>query len=709
MVAFKSCHFCQKRKMSIVFPAAQGLLSRFAGADAASRFTFERLEVAEPQAEVSARDGRILIRATDENRAAAAVGRYIREVAKGHWSRCGNRIPESWPLPEASLKVKSILPHLHAYNFCVFSYSFAFYGKEEWRANIDRLALSGFNSAVVPTGNMKVWQLFLRDAGFTEEQIAAFIPDETAQSWVNCGVMEGVGAPFPPERIDEEAELGRWIVREMRALGIEPMLQGFTGLLPNSSVEVMRGPKWPDARIYDQGRWAGGLKRPVLLDTTTDAYATLAKMWYRHLFEVYGISDPRFFVGNLFSEGGIAEGVDCRKIAAAIQREQQSAAPGATWCISCWGAAPRQDLLDGLDSNLTRIIVLDKNMANHGVFPRGFGKITWLWGELLNFGGNEGLYGGMDALLNLHRHRKGPNGATLRGYALESEGLNSNPVFYDLFTDLFFQPFAVAGEDGLDRWLANYAERRYGLRDRNIDKALALLARSAWNANRLQEGCSETVFCARPNWDVTKSSTWASDAPPYYDSADIEMAAQLYLAATNDHPQLIALETFRYDFTDVFRQVLSDRGRYLVPLLKDDPGVRADFLALIHQENALLACTNAFRLDTWEAVAHKRAGKRGVQALRRMFTTWTGRANTDLNDYAHHQFAGLLDNYYAKRWEAFFGNPSHADEVLDALERKAPAAEWQMPSRSGDILKIAHDILKRRLSAASSPIRYPPP
>ena len=74
------------------FPAARGVLERFAGENVADKFSFERMEAAEPQAEVSARDGKILVRATDENRAAAAVGRYIREVAKGHWSRSGKRV-----------------------------------------------------------------------------------------------------------------------------------------------------------------------------------------------------------------------------------------------------------------------------------------------------------------------------------------------------------------------------------------------------------------------------------------------------------------------------------------------------------------------------------------------------------------------------------------------------------------------------------------
>ncbi|MBQ7190712.1 MAG: alpha-N-acetylglucosaminidase C-terminal domain-containing protein [Kiritimatiellae bacterium] len=676
------------------FPAARGVLSRFAGEAVAERFLFERMSGEEPQAEVSSRDGKILIRATDENRAAAAVGRYIREIAKGHWSRSGNRVPSEWPLPKEALKVKSVLQHFHAYNYCVFSYSFAFYGEQEWRANIDRLALAGFTSALVPTGNMKVWQLFLRDAGFSEAQITAFIPDETAQSWVNCGVMEGVGSPFPPARLDEEASLGKWIVKEMRALGIEPMLQGFTGLLPNSATNVLTGAKWPDAKLYDQGRWAGNLKRPILLDATTETYAKLAKMWYNRLYEVYGISDPHFFVGNLFSEGGVAKGVDCRKIAAAMQHEQQLASPGVTWCISCWGSAPRQDLIDGLNPDFTRIIVLDRNMANGGLFPRGFGKITWIWGELLNFGGNDGMYGGMDALLQLNRHRKGANGATLRGYALESEGLDSNPVFYDLFTDLFFRPEAVTGDGALSRWLAGYSERRYGVKDVRLEEALGILARSIWNVKRLQEGCSETVFCARPKWEVKKSSTWATSAPLYYKPKEIEAAARLYLSVATERPELLELETFRFDFTDVFRQVLSDRGHSLVPRLKTDSVARTEFLSLIRQLDALLACTDAFRLDTYEARARKRAGEHGVRALRRMFTTWIERPNSNLNDYAHHQFAGLLSNYYAKRWEVFFADPDHAAAKLDALETAVPSAVWLPTPRSGNLLTLAAECLK---------------
>ena len=142
----------------------------------------------------------------------------------------------------------------------------------------------------------------------------------------------------------------------------------------------------------------------------------------------------------------------------------------------------------------------------------------------------------------------------------------------------------------------------------------------------------------------------------------------------------------------MFRQVLSDRGLALVPQLKDSSAAHAEFLALIRRMDALLACTDAFRLDTHEVRARRRAGERGVRSLRRMFTTWIERPNSNLNDYAHHQFAGLLGCYYLKRWEAFFANPENADAELDELERSAPSAIWDMPSKDGDVLSVVEGL-----------------
>jgi len=153
---------------------------------------------------------------------------------------------------------------------------------------------------------------------------------------------------------------------------------------------------------------------------------------------------------------------------------------------------------------------------------------------------------------------------------------------------------------------------------------------------------------------------------------------------------------FRFDFTELFSQVLSDRGRALVPQLKEDASARAEFLALIRQMDELRSCTDAFRLDTYEARARKRAGDRGIRALRRMFTTWIEHPHSNLNDNAHHQFAGLFSNYYVKRWEPFFADSDHAAANLDALEAAAPSAVWSATPRGGDLLSIASKIIGSR-------------
>jgi len=49
---------------------------------------------------------------------------------------------------------------------------------------------------------------------------------------------------------ESRARMQRRILARMAELGIEPVLQGFWGMVPNKLRE-----KYPDARIVDQGLW----------------------------------------------------------------------------------------------------------------------------------------------------------------------------------------------------------------------------------------------------------------------------------------------------------------------------------------------------------------------------------------------------------------------------------------------------------------------
>lgn len=613
--------------------------------------------------------GGVAIAAPSTRLAAAGLGCYLRDVAGAHWSWCGDRLGGAMPAPDRTLTYSPAFPHTQAYNYCTLSYTMAFWDKAAWREEIDRLALYGFEYPLVMAGLPKVWQGVLRELGYPEERIAAFIPDEAAAAWWNMGNLEGLGGPLSQERIDGDAALGRFIVQEMKALGMKPILQGFTGLVPSELPKFLSKTDFPDARFFEQGTWVDGLRRPILLDPTTQAFKRIAALWYKHLFAVYGIERADAFGGDLFHEGGRDGGLDVTACARAVQTAQQEVSPGAVWFIMAWGANPRPALLKGLDPKHAMILLLERNMANGHHSARSFGDVPWLWCELLNFGGNHGLYGGLRPLADLGELTTKPSAKTLQGYGLLSEGLETNPLYYELFTQRFWMPKDLRlGAAGLDAWLADYATRRYGLCTPEIARALRLLAASAYAPTKMQEGCTESLACARPSWTARKASSWSS-GEAYYPPADTLRAAEMFLAAARATPALLKEETFRYDLADVARQALADLSRPLLAPAKEDPAARTAFLEAIRRTDAVLACVPRWRLDTYEARARRVGGEATARALRRMYTTWSGRRGA-LNDYANRQLAGLLSGYYLKRWETFFADPD-----LKTLEARLAAID----------------------------------
>ncbi|MBQ8125908.1 MAG: alpha-N-acetylglucosaminidase, partial [Kiritimatiellae bacterium] len=190
-----------------------------------------------------------------------------------------------------------------AYNYCTLSYTMAFWGEAEWTAEIDRLARAGYNAALVTDGTFKVWQLVLRELGANEETIRAFIPDECARAWWLMGNLTGEGGPLDPQTIDDDGARGRWICAQMRARGIEPVLQGCTGMVPLADVfSGAASPDRGDCVLIPQGKW-GPYERPPLVDPTCPAFRRLAEVWYAKLEEVYGFK-PAYLAGDLFHEGG---------------------------------------------------------------------------------------------------------------------------------------------------------------------------------------------------------------------------------------------------------------------------------------------------------------------------------------------------------------------------------------------------------------------
>ena len=655
----------------------------------------------------------ILICSAGVSEGARAYGWYLRELAQVHFSRNGdNKSAAVFVQPKEAVHVPPTLPLNFAYNYCTLSYTGAHWSEARWMRELDLLALDGFRYVLVTPGLEKVWQGFLRELNYPEEKIAGFIAAPAYSAWWNMGNLEGEGGPVSSELIDREAELGRSITRRLRELGMVPVLQAYTGLLPHDFSGYR-------SSVIKQGKWCGTYTRPAMLAPDSEAFEHVAHLWYKHLHAVYDFK-PQAFIGDLFHEGGNRKGVTLDKAAAAVQKAMQHFSPRSLWFIQAWGYNPLPAILRGTSVQDTVVLALHKNLSPSADITRRYGGRRYVWCELANFGGKQGLYGGFDILEKMEGNAGGAS-----GLGLLSEGLETNPVYYELFAE------RVSNRSIIDRaaFLARYARARYGSTDPRLTQALALLARSVYTPDGQREGGLENIMCARPGPDVDRVTTW-SNPKPYCDPRDVQQAGQLMLAAAHDLPELMQRSTFRYDLVDICREVIANKARacllrYREALAAGDKEGSAreaeSFCALFPEMADLLATHEDFLLGAYLKGVAERAGASDAAAMQRsvrqLISTWSSDTGM-LDDYSYRQFSEPMRHYYLPRWQAYFRSADAGGEMqshietntnngaqvtstwyenaeIDALEKQFPTADFPLLIEpKGDLLSAAAEALK---------------
>lgn len=671
-----------------------------------------RINQQEEAPTLSTQDGKLLIQAANVRECARAYGYYLRHIAHIHFSQNGDNGTENkLILPDRCITVPATHPFNYAYNYCTLSYTGAHWDMKRWERELDMLALSGYNGVLVTAGLESVWMGFLTDLGYSQKQIDNFIANPAYSAWWHMGNLEGEGGPVHRDIIANEKELGRFIVRRLRELGMEPVLQGYVGFLPSGSNAGAIG-----GRLIPQGKWCHQYVRPAILQPTDPIFGKIAELWYKHIRKVYDYQ-AKYFGGDLFHEGGNQGGTPLREAAQAVQAAMQKASPGSCWLIQAWGHNPSPQLLSGTDPKHTIILALDKNMSAGHNISRNYQGRPYVWCELANFGGNHGLYGGIPLLENMPADIGGAI-----GIGLLSEGLEVNPLYYAMVTERINTRGPINRKDFLTR----YAKGRYGTEDADIINALELLVNSVYSPVRLQEGCQENILCARPSLTARKASTW-SKPDNYYDFAQVRKAAKLMLAAGKKH-QLDKLPTWRYDMADLCRQVLADTAREQLPKCKSAFDARDKeafareskaYLRLLEQTADVLATSEYFLLGRYLQEAENKAGtdkEARVQmskALKQLFTTWVPKSGTTLNDYAHRQLSELMRHYYLPRWKAYFRARTLELGGQAAAGESGRSAE-ESNSNNGEHVSTSHelsasvDAIETGFSKANTPLLLQP-
>jgi alpha-N-acetylglucosaminidase len=336
-----------------------------------------------------------------------------------------------------------------------------------------------------------------------------------------------------------------------------------------------------------------------------------------------------------------------------------------------WQKNPTQELLAALDTSHLLIADIEQGRIPRDDRDKEFRGASWLFGGLWEFGGRTTmgapLYDYAVRMPRMAQH----HGSHIVGTALFTEGLDTNPFAFDLYTEMAWHSTAV----NLPHWTEGYATRRYGAEDAHAQQAWQILLKTAYSyradgGEGERDAAQESLFNAQPSLTTTHAATWSPPAPRY-PVDDLEPAlTQLLLVA----PQLRATETYRYDLVDVARQVMSNQSRKLLPQIKTayDARDRAAFSRLTAEwfrcmklQDALLETNEFFLLGRWLSYVPPWASSpperdRMNYDARSILTTWGDRKASEagLHEYANRDWAGLTSDYYLPRWKMYFDSLS---------------------------------------------------
>ena len=164
----------------------------------------------------------------------------------------------------------------YALNYCTYNYSYAFYRWPDFEWELDWMALNGVNLMLAPLGMEAVWAETLKTLGFGQKDIQRFIPGPTYTAWWLMGNLKEWDGPMSESLIALRLQQQRQMLQRMRQLGIQPVVQGFPGIVP-----TFFKARFPQARIIEQGKWGSFQQPAVLLPNGDGVFEKVAEAYYQ--------------------------------------------------------------------------------------------------------------------------------------------------------------------------------------------------------------------------------------------------------------------------------------------------------------------------------------------------------------------------------------------------------------------------------------------
>ncbi len=640
--------------------------------------------------EIESRANQIVLRGNSGVSVASALYYYLTNYCHCQvtWNGVNLRLPAKLPAIVHTVRIESPYKYRYYLNYCTFNYSMSWWNWDRWQKEIDWMALHGINLPLALTGQEYTWYKVYRAMGFSDKDLEGFFCGPAYFSWFWMGNLDGWGGPLPLNWMLSHMKLQQEILARERSLGMKPVLQSFTGHVPSSFTKY-----FPSSKLK-KTNWTNGFADTYILDTQDPLFAEIGKKFLDAQNSLYGTD--HLYSADTFNENlpPSNDSTYLDAMSARVYQAMSQADPKAIWVMQgwlfynerkFWQPTQVQALLNAVPND--HMIILDLATEISAVWKRTqayYGK-PWIWNMVNNFGGNINLFGRMDEVAaGPAMALNSPESGHLEGIGLTMEGIEQNPVIYELMMENSWRSQPIS----LQEWIPKYIRCRYGAANDHLFSAWQVLHQTAYNGCCIRDG-AESIITGRPTLD--SSTTWTRTQLNYR-AKDLLPAWDDFIQAI---PAVRGSDGFAFDLVDLTRQVMAD---YALPLQRS--WVRAyqqknlaefarysrEFLDLISDMDTLLASRKDFLLGPWIHDARAWGKTTPEQAIyernaRDLITLW-GDQNSPLHEYACRQWSGLLNDFYRPRWEQFFGlllKSLQTGTVADlaGFEQSIRGWEWQ--------------------------------
>ena len=601
--------------------------------------------------EIYCRDGKISITASSVSGLTAGFNAYLKEVCGysiGALSVSG-ALPENPPLPKSKISRKSKFLYRYFYNFCTFSYTYAFDDWSDWEKTLDYIALSGYNLVLNPVGLEWVWRETLSEIGYSKKETDDFLCGPAFYAWQWMMNLTSWAGGAPDEWYEKRKELSGKINERLQSLGVATVSSAYIGMVPDDFKK-----RYPRAKIRRQGKWCG-FTRPALLMPEDPMYGKIADIFYANSRKIKGAENTHYYSADPFHEGGSTRGVNLASYGKLNFNKMSEHDENAVWLLQGWGTSPKAEMLRHVPDG--RAVVLNL-MADDNAGADIYGGLPWCYCSVYCFGGQYNFQSDAAKYLTAPHKFIGEDNVNMIGFGYMPEGVNCTELIYEIAA------YNAFGEEvSLEEFIGYYLRARYGLLSEELFSVWYKFCKEVLNGKQYISG--ESALCARPTLTTEKTSLWSKTPNPFMNQRPLTDYIRVMLG---HYDELRENPAYMRDLTEAARQSVANLSWYFVKKLQtayergDADKVSLfgnELLSLFDIQSAIVSTRKDMLLGVWLEKA-KRHGKNDAERAyfewnaRTQITLWASREGADqLRDYSAREWQGLLEDFYKPRWEVF--------------------------------------------------------